>query len=103
MQDALTPPQLAVITAVPGPTAVTRPPLLTEATAPLEVDQRTVRSDALEGDTVAVRLRLPPTSRIALLWERERPVTDTTCTCGVGWGVLTDGAGVGCGVVLTSV
>ena len=82
-----------MITAVPGPTAVTYPELVTVATAGLELDQLMLSLVAFEGDTVADRLAPPPTSSTMLPLEMLTPVTDTVLD--VGFGV---GAGVGLGV-----
>lgn len=82
------------MTAVPGPTAVTVPPL-TRATPEFEVDQVTVLLVALSGLTVALRVDIPPVSRIKLLLDRLIPVT-LICD-GVGAGVA---AGVGAGVAV---
>jgi hypothetical protein len=68
------PPAIAVIVAVPGDTAVTVP-LLTVATAWLELDQVTDLFVAFEGETVAVRLVEPPTSRVRVLWLTDTPDT----------------------------
>lgn len=63
VQVAFCPPEaVAVIIAVPGPTAVTLPPE-TVATEALEVVQATVLSVALDGLTVAVRVEEPPALR----------------------------------------
>ena len=71
------PPAVAVMVTVPAATAVTVP-LLTVATDWLDVDQLTALFVALEGLTVAVRLAVPPISRVSELWSRETPVTAIT-------------------------
>ena len=65
------------MTAVPSLTALTTPPE-TVATLAFELDQVTVLSVALEGDTVAVRLTVPPTSRVTDDWFRVTLETATT-------------------------
>ena len=50
-----------VIVAVPAPLAVTKPLLLTDATLLLLLDQLTLLSVALLGETVAVNCLLSPT------------------------------------------
>ena len=73
-QVADLPPAVAVIVAVPSPTAVTVP-LLTVATDWLDVDQLTDLLVALDGWTVAVRFDVPPTSRATVVGLSETPVT----------------------------
>ena len=63
-QVALLSPALAVIVAVPIFFAVTTP-LLTVATEPSDVDQVTVLSAALSGETVAVRVTVSSTPNVA--------------------------------------
>ena len=64
VQVAFWPPEVvAVIVAVPAPTAVTLPPE-TVATEALLVVHVTVLSVALDGETVAVRVEEPPTLRV---------------------------------------
>ena len=79
VQDALLPPAVAVIVAVPAPFAVTTPPY-TVATLPFEVDQTTVLSVAFDGFTVAIRVRFSPTSIDAEVVFSEIPVTGTVGT-----------------------
>ncbi len=55
VQVVLTVPQLAVMVAVPGATAVTLPEASTVATAASELLQMTVLSVVFSGETVAVR------------------------------------------------
>ena len=78
-QDALLPPAVAVIVAVPAPFAVTTPPY-TVATLPFEVDHTTVLSVAFDGFTVAIRVRSSPTSIDAEVVFSETPVTGTVGT-----------------------
>jgi hypothetical protein len=65
-----------VIVAEPGFRAVTSPSF-TEATDELLEVHRTVLFSALEGDTVAVRFRLSPSSRII---DVESNITEATAT-----------------------
>ena len=62
VQVAVFPPSLlfTVMTAVPGPFAVTRPLLLTVATSLLELDQVTESSIASDGDIVARNCKVSP-------------------------------------------
>ena len=73
---ALCPPSavVAVIVAVPTETALTTPPS-TVATLELLVVHTTVLSVALLGDTVALSVRLSPTSMAAEVLSRATPVT----------------------------
>ena len=74
---ALLPPADAVIVVVPSAAAVTTPPD-TDATPEFELVHVTVLSVASEGETVAVRLTLPPTSSDTEVWLKEMPVTAIT-------------------------
>ena len=67
---------MAVIVAVPGPTAVTLPPE-TVATEAFEVVQVTVLLVAFDGLTVAVSVEEPPMLRAKDVWFREIPVVAT--------------------------
>ena len=74
---AFCPPEaVAVIVAVPPPTAVTFPPE-TVATEALEVVQVTVLLVALDGVIVAVSVDAPPILRARNVWLREMPVVVT--------------------------
>lgn len=74
VQVAFWPPDVvAVIVAVPAPTAVTLPPE-TVATEALLVVHVTVLFVALDGETVAVRVEEPPTLRVMADWLRVTPV-----------------------------
>ena len=69
----------------PTPTAVTVP-LLTVATEAFELAQVTVLSVAFEGFTVAVRLAVPSTASVSVVWFSVTSVTATTCGFGSGFG-----------------
>lgn len=74
VQVAFWPPEVvAVIVAVPGPTAVTLPPK-TVATEELEVVHVTVLLVALDGVTVAVSVEEPPALRVSAVGLRVMPV-----------------------------
>ena len=74
VQVAFCPPEaVAVIIAVPGPTAVTLPPE-TVATEALEVVHVTVLLVALDGLTVAVSVEELPALRVREVWLRVMPV-----------------------------
>ena len=77
-QVALLSPALAVMTAVPGAIALTTPLASTVATAVLELLQVTVLSVASAGVTVAVRVRLSPSTSVAEVWLRLMPLTGIT-------------------------
>lgn len=70
---------VATIVADPGAMAVTRPLLLTVATALLLVDQVTVLFVALLGSTVAVNCSVYPSVKVALVLFSEIDVARTTC------------------------
>ena len=76
---AVNPPSLvlAVITAAPLPTAVTRPLELTFATLVLLDDQKMPFSLAFEGETVASRRYCPPLLRLMLVLFNLTAVTST--------------------------
>lgn len=77
VQVAFWPPDVvAVIVAVPGPTAVTLPPE-TVATEAFEVVQVTVLLVAFDGLTVAVSVEEPPALRVSAVWLRVMPVVAT--------------------------
>ena len=78
---ALLPPADAVMLAEPSPTAFTTP-LDTVATLVLELDQVTSLSVALEGETVALRLTVPPTARVIEVWFNDTLETATTGSSG---------------------
>jgi len=71
-QVAVLPPSavVAVIVALPEPTAVTRPVLETVATLWSELDQRTDLFVASEGLIVAVSWELSPAERLMIAWAR---------------------------------
>lgn len=74
---AFCPPEaVAVIVAVPPPTAVTLPPE-TVATEALDVVQVTDLSVAFDGETVAVSVVEPSMLRARDVWLREIPVVAT--------------------------
>ena len=74
VQVAFWPPDVvAVIVAVPGPTAVTLPPE-TVATEAFEVVQVTVLLVAFDGVTVAVSVEEPPVFRVIEDWLSVTPV-----------------------------
>ena len=75
LQVALLPPAFAVIVAVPPPTAVILPPLVTVATFELDEEYVTVLFVASEGVTVADNCAVPPFLRLTLVVLREMPVT----------------------------
>ena len=70
-------PAVAVMVAVPAPTALTVPSLSTFATASLSEAQLTVLSVAFFGNTVAVSVALPPTVSDRLSRSSVTPVTAT--------------------------
>ena len=77
VQVAFWPPEaVAVIVAVPAPTAVTFPPE-TVATDGLDVVQVTVLLVALDGVTVAVSVDEPPALRVRVVELRVMPVVAT--------------------------
>lgn len=94
-QEAEWPPQEAVMVAVPEAMAVTLPLPSTLATPGLEELQRTVRSVALEGETLALSRATSPTPSSRLLLDRDTELTSTRLGVGAGVGC---GLGVGLGV-----
>ena len=66
------------MTAAPGAIALTRPLASTVAMAVLELLHVTVLSVASAGATVAVRVRLSPSTRVAEVWLRLIPETGIT-------------------------
>src|SRR5262245_1136952 len=89
--DDARPPLLALISAAPGPVAVTTPWLLTEATASSELVQMTVRSVRAfpaESRSVAVSCTVAPEPS-----ERYPGATLTEATRAGGLGVVSVGGG----------
>ena len=75
---------VTVMVAVPSATAVTTPPT-TVATEVSSLDQDTLLSVAFEGDTVAVNVAVPSTSRAKVSLSRVTPVTATGLTKNPPW------------------
>ena len=71
VQVAVLSPTLAVMVAVPLPTAVTLPLASTVATEVLELDQVTLLSVAFSGSTVATSVEVPPTCNVIVDLSKE--------------------------------